>query len=362
MKNFGIARLYQGESGKIGYYNSQEIGLSRAMKKLGYCCYIFYPSKELTQLKEEQVEKNITIIYCPSKSIGVHGHYNWNIISKYNIDLLEIESDNQLFAPNLIKYCSKNNIQFFNYIGTIESDSNNALKRTFLSFFVKNNIKYYKKTKCFAKTNEVKKGLLKKGVNDVEILHVGLDLSIIPNDIDIKKTINEYYIPSNKKKILFVGRMEEYKKPLLFLQLLKNLGEDYFGIMVGTGSLDEKVEQEIKNSNIVNVLKINKVKNIDIHGFYKIADYFVNLNEIEIFGMSMLEAMYQGCNVIAIRSPGACEIIRDQETGYLSNSVKEIEEIIINNNKLNVKTIKDNVINNFTWDIVANKVDKILNQ
>ena len=36
MKKFGIVELYCGNSGKRGFYNNQEIGLSKAMKKKGY--------------------------------------------------------------------------------------------------------------------------------------------------------------------------------------------------------------------------------------------------------------------------------------------------------------------------------------
>ena len=59
MIRFGIAELYCGASGKTGYYNSQEIGLARAMKKLGYRCYIFYPAPDAAAVTEEDVEEHI---------------------------------------------------------------------------------------------------------------------------------------------------------------------------------------------------------------------------------------------------------------------------------------------------------------
>ena len=67
---FGLVELYCGASGKIGYYNSQEIGLARALKKLGYDCYIFYPDPKKAELSEERIEDDITVTADAGRSIS----------------------------------------------------------------------------------------------------------------------------------------------------------------------------------------------------------------------------------------------------------------------------------------------------
>ena len=48
--NWAILELYCGESGKAGYYNSQELGLARALKKYGIHVTIVYPDKEVSEM------------------------------------------------------------------------------------------------------------------------------------------------------------------------------------------------------------------------------------------------------------------------------------------------------------------------
>lgn len=63
----GIVRLYSGSSGIKGFYNSQEIGLARTMKKLGYEVFIFIPSPEIKTSYEDIEEDNIITVYIPAK-------------------------------------------------------------------------------------------------------------------------------------------------------------------------------------------------------------------------------------------------------------------------------------------------------
>lgn len=119
MKILGIVELYCGKSGKAGFYNNQEIGLARAMRARGYRCVIFYPSRDCQTVKEEITHDGITIVYCPAKTLGVHSRYDWNILLKYHVDVIQIGSDNQLFMPNLARFCQKHGIRFYHYIGTL---------------------------------------------------------------------------------------------------------------------------------------------------------------------------------------------------------------------------------------------------
>ena len=54
------------------------------------------------------------------------------------------------------------------------------------------------------------------------------------------------------------------------------------------------------------------------------ATLFVNLNENEIFGMSLLEAMYAGCPPVARHAPGPDLIIENGISGYLCDTVAEM--------------------------------------
>ena len=357
--NFGILELYCGASGKKGYYNNQEIGLAKALVKLGYNVYIFYPDTTINKYRVLKGRSEITIVHCPAKAIGVHSFYSLNILKKFNIEILQLGSDNQIFAPNVIKYCKHNNILQYNYIGTIRSDSDSTFKSLISNQILKRNIKYYRNSKCIVKTTAVQEQLTQLGVRDITIAPVGLDTSIIPTTfIDTVAILNKYSLPTNKHFLLFVGRIETYKNPYKALNLIKSLDDNYHLIMIGTGTLDEEIDKEIQHLNIQNkITRIKSVKNDEIHNFYKIADYFINLNNKEIFGMAILEAMYHGVDTIALRAPGPNSIIENNVSGFLVDNTDEIAQIISSNIHLNKDDIKKRVNNTFTWDSTAHKIN-----
>lgn len=355
----GIVELYCGQSGKKGYYNSQEIGLAKALNKLGYEVVIFYPKLGISVCLEEIIEDRIKVIYVPARAIGNHSFYNWNVLLQYRIDVVQIGSDNQIFAPWLMRFCDRKGIKSYNYIGTIESDSDNLIKKKIMSILFARNVKAVKKHKCFAKTRSVYAGLREKGITDIDVANVGLDVSVIPYIKEetgvIRKRLN---IPDNRIILLFVGRMEPYKRPLKALEMLRELPEDFYLVMIGSGRLDGEVCEYIEDNYLSNrVSRVKSVRNDDIHEYYKAADYFLNFNEQEIFGMSVLEAMYQDCTVIAINAPGPSEIIQNEADGYLVQDITEMKTIILNREKIKTGRAKRTVVKHFTWDATAKKID-----
>lgn len=359
MKKFGIVELYCGNSGKRGFYNNQEIGLSKAMKKKGYLCYIFYPDKESNEFIEEVVEDDITIVRCPAKSIGVHAKYDWKVLKKYEIDFAQIGSDNQLFAPDVIRYCDENSIRVYSYIGTISTDSKNSIKKAVMKKLFKRNVFEYQKHMNYVKTETVKKQLNDYGVQNVELAYVGLDIDIIPQINDEKNEIkNKMNLPVEKKILLFVGRVDKYKHPERFIELLSRLSDDFYGIIIGDGDYSKKIQKMINDKCLTKKIKwIRKIPNNEIHKYYYCAHCFLNFNEKEIFGMSVLEAMYQGCSVVAFHAPGPDTIIENGISGYLVNDLEEMEKCINLCDSLNPEKIKNRVVNSFLWDKTADKIN-----
>ena len=355
----GIVELYCGASGKKGFYNSQEIGLAKAMKELGYDIYIFYPQRDITEPKVENIEQKIQIINMPATVFGVHSKYDWRILLKYQIDIVQMGSDNQLFAPEAIKFCGKHQIPVYCYIGTTESDSKNILKKTLLNILHKRTVRIYKKHKCFAKTRVVKDKMDKQGIKNVEIAPVGLDLEIIPAIHKTKAELRcKLKIPENKTTLIFVGRMDGYKRPVKAIELMNSLGKDYYLTMIGTGTLDRQVEEEISRSPYKsNIQRIKRIPNDEIHQYYAASDFFVNFNSDEIFGMSILEAMYQGCTVLACHAPGPDYIIENGSSGYLVDNEDDMKEIILSSAKLDKDNMKRRVTEKFVWEWTARKFD-----
>lgn len=347
----GFVELYCGKSGKRGFYNSQELGMAKAMKRKGYTSVIFYPDTTISSIVEEIIEPYITIVYCPAKAIGVHSYYDWKVLLKYSIDVAQIGSDNQLFFPSLVKFCRINNIKFYNYIGTIESNSPGVIKGFVFHTLTRRNINIYKQSKCFAKTKAVFSQLQQKGAPDICLLPVGLDISIIPaifeNEVQIKRKLG---IPLEKRIVIFVGRIDEYKRPFEIIKLMECLNDKFFFIIIGTGNLDSSLQDKLSNFPEECYLWIKQLPNSKIHEYYKISDYCVNFNESEIFGMSILEAMYHGCTVIARHAPGPDVIIQNSQSGWLVDDSTQTIALLTKDKKLCKETIQKRILNNFIWE------------
>ncbi len=358
-KNYGIVKLYCGASGKSGYYNSQEVGLARSLKKRGYTVFIFYPELSGKELQEEIVDEGICAVFCPAKAIGVHSKFDWNILLSYHLDVVQVGSDNQIFAPDILRFCDKHGIAVYSLIGTVASDNSNRIKRILVELLFLRNASAYRKHMNFAKTTSVRDELLRLRVKQVELAPVGLDLSVIPQQTRSKEELrSEKGLSDASTIVLFVGRMEEYKQPLKMLKLMKSLPSGFTGIMIGDGALSAAIDDRIQKLNLESsVIRIKAVPNTEIHDYYELADYVVNFNENEIFGMNLLEAIYHGCTTVAIRAPGPDNIIKEGKTGYLVDDVEEMKGIILNRPRLNKDELRLHIMNNFTWDRTAQIFD-----
>ncbi|WP_462410343.1 glycosyltransferase family 4 protein [Neobacillus sp. Marseille-QA0830] len=363
VKNFGILRLYCGISGQKGFYNLQELGLAKGLSKQGFNIYIFLLDSSLKERKEEIISENICIVYLPAKNIANHGFFDCSILSEYNINILQLQSDNQIFAPYIMKYCKRNNIHFYNYVGTIYSDSDNNLKRFIMNLFSRRNIRYFSKYPTFVKTPKVKKQLNDKGVRNIEVIPVGLDIDVIPQVLESKIIVRKRLgLPNEKKILVFVGRLEEYKQPMDIAELLHYLDDNYYLTIIGNGSLKDQLLFKIKKYGLIDRFKlIESIPNHEIHLYYKAADCFINLNRHEIFGMSILEAMYQGCPVIARHAPGPDYIIQDGVTGFLCDDYNAMANCLKDLNQNMGILSRERVIQQFNWDSISKKIVKRIN-
>lgn len=350
--NFGIEK----------YYNSQEIGLGKALSKVlnsEVCIYKLVDSK--VNHKEEDIilMPKLHIRKIPAKCLGSHGFMDIKKIEK-EIKCLIYFSDTQLFYPKVCRWAKKNNIQVIPYVGRVNSTSKNVLKRCLADIIACINIKKYKKQKVFVKTPYMQRCLKDKGINNTIVAPVGLDLDVTKNNYDekskfeIKKKLG---FNIEDKFILFVGRIEKEKNPEYFIKLIEYLrtkDNNYKLLMIGDGELFDKLKEEIRKIHAEKyIIQYRKVLNVDMWKYYYISEAFINICENEIFGMAILEAMYYECPVIALKAPGPCYIINNGKNGFLIEDKDEkliYEKLKSKNLNVITKNAKIDLMNKFLWD------------
>ena len=325
-----ILDLYFGQSGKLGFYNSQAIGLAKAFADLGHEVIIARPEKGKSAMNIQPFNEKIKILTVPAKTLGVHSFYDLKFLLDYKVDLVHLNSDNQAYAPSVIRFCKKHQIRLYNYVGTLYSDTENKIKKMFMNYFSVRNLRYYKKSNTFVKTDTVLKQMHEKGVLNAKVVPVGLDIDIIPEITESKESLRtKLDLPVGKKILLYVGRLADYKKPMDALEILDKLSKEYFLVVIGNGELKEAFLEKMDSKGLKDSVKyIESIPNAEIHKYYKAADCFVNFNPQEIFGMSILEAAYQECPVVAKHAPGPDTIVAEGKTGFLCDTLEQMCECI----------------------------------
>ena len=140
---------------------------------------------------------------------------------------------------------------------------------------------------------------------------------------------------------------------------MKEMTSQLYYLIIGTGSMDDLLQKEIDSVLDKNTYKwIKEIPNTEIHQFYVLSDFFVNFNKKEIFGMSILEAMYHGCTVIANHAPGPDMIIKTGETGYLTDDTVDMIKYLNKSDIIDRSTISEYVKKRFTWDKSASIIHK----
>jgi glycosyltransferase involved in cell wall biosynthesis len=67
---------------------------------------------------------------------------------------------------------------------------------------------------------------------------------------DKKQLLEKLDIPDDCKVILYLGRLESIKGLVHLMEALKKVGEDYICVIAGTGSLDSKLRQIVKEKHL----------------------------------------------------------------------------------------------------------------
>lgn len=356
----GILKTSIGNFGQKGFYNAQEIGLARELEKLCDEVIIYKPvpqSEERTVAALEGYEKT-TLNQIPCKQWGNNALWDVSVMDP-TIDVLLFFSDTQLVVPEVYRWCSIHGIRMYPYIGVAESHSTSRLKRAVINSLFLRNVNVYKKCTCFAKTPTVQNSLNGKGIHDVAVAPVGLDLSIVNTEygnVAIEDLKKKWGYNSEDRILLFIGRMTEEKQPFRMIEIFSRLHEQdnrYRLLMVGKGELSDRVAAMVTERGLSDAVCMkSQVPNVDIWELYRIAECFVNLNRQEIFGMAIMEAMYYECKVVAWKAPGPDFIIEHGISGWLAESDCEVETAIRDSADITDGAHR-RIIERFTWKNTA---------
>lgn len=350
-------------------YNAQDIGLGKAFAELGHETTVIHFENRSTAISIEQYNSLLTIKHIKTKAIGENSVFISNLLPT-KVDLMVCFSDIQISFSEVYRHCVKHKIVLIPYIGVIESHSEHFIKRFAMNCIARLNLSIYKRLHVCSKTDTLKNLLHTHGVNNVTIAPVCLDKDYLNYEmssnfrVELRKQIIPRYV-QDAKCILFVGRLIKEKRPLEALEIFYKLyqqDKDFRLVIIGKGTLKGAVEEFIVENNLSDVVTLQKdIPNKDMWNFYLAADCFINLNHEEIFGMSILEAMFYQCPVVAHKAPGPKMIITNNVDGYIANNTEEMTVQIqkaISTGRL--EAAHNTIVNHYLWHQTAKKIMDIV--
>lgn len=362
--NIIIIRPNTSDFGKVGTYNVQEIGLANALSRKGYSVSVLFLHRLVFHIEKDEMYD--FVYYLPHVKIGLHGIFYTQVLKKFNPGKIIIFSDNQFWSKNIIKWAKKYNIPCINYFGAVLSDNKKWLHQFYTKLILFRNFNSYKYSLNIAKTEKVRKEMFINNIQCNKVIPIGLDSDLLYKNVkkDVSIKIGNIGFNESDKIILFVGRLVPYKNPILACKILENLlleDSHYKLIIIGKGEMKETLLNYIKEKNLSNcIYYIEKVEYSEMHKYMMSSNCLINLSDKEIFGMTILEAMFYMVPVIAHVAPGPNDIIINGYNGYLLNTEdiniwsKTIKKAISQNLNLSINA-KNTILEKYTWDSIVSQ-------
>lgn len=329
----GIIALSLNQSAMPGFYNSQEFGMGKALADAGHTVIVYklFPNLLIPEARTEQIQERLTFTLLPARAFGINGFFDKRLLDP-SIQTLICFSDTQLYTRSIARWCKWNNVQFYPYIGVIQSTSVHPLKRLLMNTLTKQLIRFYRRQPVvWGKTPAICAELSSLGIPQTRLVPIGLDKNLLHEDyrsISPSALKQAHGFSPETPVLLFIGRLVPEKEPLMMVSVFAELHKKNPSLrlcMIGTGGLESSVKAAVADAGLDHAITLlPRIPNDKMWEFFCMSCCFVNLNHHEIYGMALLEAMYYECPVVAFHAPGPDFILDNGRFGQLCGSQDEL--------------------------------------
>ncbi len=138
--------------------------------------------------------------------------------------------------------------------------------------------------------------------------------------------VENYFGQGDKKVVLFVGRLAEKKGVSYAIEAMRQVNNAML-VIAGDGPLKSKLQRQaetVQKESGSTILFLGAKTHEELKGIYASADLFVMPSitakdgDKEGFGLVILEAFASGLPIVASRSGGITDIVKDGVNGYLA--------------------------------------------
>jgi len=306
--------------------------LKEAYERKGHEVYIFAPRVEdyLDQEKNVFRYRSVNITSKVKYPLPIPLSFRAKkVITEFNPDIVHFHHPFLLSLP-AIMYGRKLGIpkiltihtqyeQYAYYVSPVpERVTHEAIK------MIISNLAY--KTDCITTPSASMKKIIENyGIkNRIEVIPNAIHLISFKEDDELKRTEirKKYNLKENDKIILFVGRVASEKsidRIIKALAIIKKRNTDKEKLLiVGNGPAMDELKQLARTLKVEeDVIFAGTISYEEIQHYYKMAYVFTIASTTETFGIVTIEALASGVPVVAVKAPGAADILTDAVDGLL---------------------------------------------
>lgn len=188
-------------------------------------------------------------------------------------------------------------------------------------------------------------------------------LVYIPNGLNLEE-FNAKGIQRDKKRILYVGRLEKYKNIQYIIRSLMYI-YDFKLVIVGKGSYKKQLRELASKIGVLDdIIWLRDLTRDELLEQYKSAGIFISLSPYEAYGITVAEALVSGTPCIVLREGALKEFIDNKNCfGVTQKRVeggllwKKIVKIAYGNVEISFSDLPKNKIK--SWDEVVYEYERI---
>jgi len=174
-------------------------------------------------------------------------------------------------------------------------------------------------------TQSIKEMLIEWGMRTkIEVIPTGTNIEKFKN-AKSGKIREELKIDKDKTLLMTISRLAEEKNVDFLIRSFAGMDNDNLHLMiVGGGHYKEALEKMTADLGVQDkVTFTGAIPHADIPKYFKASDIFVYASLSETQGIMITEAMASGLPVVAVKAPGAMDLIESGVDGILSPEIEE---------------------------------------
>ncbi len=201
--------------------------------------------------------------------------------------------------------------------------------------------------------------------------HYGLKSTYVGNAVDVElfKEIDSY----NKRQVFFPSFLRPQKGIIEAIQIMRIVrlkGCDIKFLFINAGSMRKTLIKAIERYSLYPVELISPVEHKRLREIYHNSSIVFLPSRCEGLPNVILEAMACGLPVVASDVGGTKELVIHQKTGYIhsitdiegmANSILKLDKDILLRKEMG-KRARQLILENYTWNQVSNRFEKLIEE